>query len=226
MGLVMICWGGGLGPNLLRVGEPISRGLEGGNDTVSGVPQEPDLEPCLCWTNRAVPPRALDKASSSSFVVTFSEVSLGRRDFLDWCSFIDATALLTSLLRTGWRRTLRTLSVTLTKKLLTRTFATLGLWETLSKSEHDDSKLDNADRDSAILGHLVTIAPRTIYQKFWSVLVFAGGLTVDADRTREHVGEEEPRPFRHHRLLRMQALDEVDKRASRGVLNGFLLAQA
>ena len=40
---------------------------------------------------------------------------------------------------------------------------TLGLCETLSKSEYDDSKLDNADRDSAMLGHLFTIAPKTIY---------------------------------------------------------------
>lgn len=117
VGLVMTWCGGGLLPSLLRPGELISRGLEGGNESVSEVPQrEPDLEPCLCWTNRAVPPKALDRVSSSSFVITFSEVSLGRRDFLDWCSFIDATALLTSLPRTGYKKTLRTLSVILTKK--------------------------------------------------------------------------------------------------------------
>jgi hypothetical protein len=33
------CCGGGLLPILLRLGEPVSRGLEGGNDSVSEVPQ-------------------------------------------------------------------------------------------------------------------------------------------------------------------------------------------
>jgi len=84
VGLPKICCGGLL-PILFGFGELVSRGLEGGNVSVSEVPHlDPEFEPCLRGTNRAVPPRALDKASSSSFVTTFSQVNLGRRDFLDW----------------------------------------------------------------------------------------------------------------------------------------------
>ena len=111
MGLVMICCGGGLLPILLKLGEPVSRGLEGGIESVSEVPREPVFVPCLRGTNRAVPPRALDKVSSSSFETTFSEVNLGRGDFLDWYSLIDAIALLTSLPRIGYDRSLGTLSI-------------------------------------------------------------------------------------------------------------------
>jgi hypothetical protein len=45
--------------------------------SVSEVSQrEPELEPCLRGINRAIPPRALDKDSSSS-VTIFSEVKMG-----------------------------------------------------------------------------------------------------------------------------------------------------
>ena len=130
----MVCCGGGLGPSLLGPGE---RGLEGGNDSVSGVPREFVLESDLRGINRVLPARAFVKISSSSFVVTFSEVSLGIRDFLDCSSSIDATALFTSLPRIGYKMALRILPVIpiMIVKQLTRTFATLGLCETLSKSE-------------------------------------------------------------------------------------------
>lgn len=108
MGLFIDCCGGGLPPILLKLGEPGSRGLEGGNESVSDVPQrEPVLDPCLRVTNRVVPPRAWDRVSSSSLVTTFSAVNLGRRDFFDWHSSIDAAALLTSFPRTGYTRELR-----------------------------------------------------------------------------------------------------------------------
>lgn len=100
----MDCCGGGLPPTLLKLGEPVSRGLEGGNDSVSEVPQwepEPEFGPGLRETSRVVPPRALDKVSSSSLETIFSAVSIGERDFLDWYSFIEVSALLTSLPRTG-----------------------------------------------------------------------------------------------------------------------------
>jgi len=104
-------------PILLGPGELGSRGLEGGNESDSEVPQrEPAFDPCLRETNRVVPPRALDKASSSSSETTFSEVNLGRRDFLDWYSSIDATARLTSLPKTGYiRELMRTFPVKLRK---------------------------------------------------------------------------------------------------------------
>jgi hypothetical protein len=166
VGLFIGCCGGGLPLNLLRLGEPISRGLEGGNDSVSEVPQrEPGLDPpFLRGTNRAVPPRALDKVSSSSFVTTFSAVNLGRRDFFDWYSSSDAAALLTSLPRTGYIKELVRTPSFLHKKKHTRTFETFTLWETLWKSAWDNSRFDIADRDNPIPGHLITIAPRTIYR--------------------------------------------------------------
>ena len=106
-GLVAGYCGEGLLSILFKLGDSVSRGLEGGNDSVSEVPlREPGFDPCLRETNRVVPPRARDNASSSSSVTTFSEVSLGRRDFLDWYSSIAATALLTSLPRTGCIREL------------------------------------------------------------------------------------------------------------------------
>ena len=83
---------------------------------------------------------------------------------MDWYSSIDATALLTSLPRTGYREN-RWEFLGLMEKQLTRTFATFGLCETLSNNANDDSRFDNADRDNPIPGHLVTIAPRTIYKR-------------------------------------------------------------
>lgn len=45
--------------------------------------------------------------------------------------------------------------------------------------------------------------------------------TRNTNRTGEHVGEEEPRPFRHHWLLGMQTLDKVDERTGRRVLDSL-----
>ncbi len=74
-----------------------------------------------------------------------------------------------------------------------------------------ESRLESAEGASAIEGHLVAMEPRTICRTI-SRSPWRG--CEATYRAREHVSEEEPHALRQTRMLRVEAPDEPDKRAS------------